>query len=139
MTKSQDPEKIVREIKRKTRRRYTSEEKIRIVLEGLRVEDSIAEICRREGISPMSLPNIPSALVSLPLRQAEYSIFGCSKSSFAHSRPRSDRAGNSPLRTSLSAINSKSSSETPSGHGSSHLIGHFGPFSPEFSLIGNVI
>jgi transposase len=42
----------VREIKRKTRRIYNSEEKIRIILEGLRREDSIAEICRREGIHP---------------------------------------------------------------------------------------
>ena len=47
-----DPESRVREIRRKTRRRYSSEEKIRIVLEGLKGEESIAEICRREGISP---------------------------------------------------------------------------------------
>lgn len=47
-----DPESIVRDIKRKTRRKYSSEEKIRIVLEGLRGEESIAELCRREGISP---------------------------------------------------------------------------------------
>ena len=52
MTKKQDPEKIVREIKRKTRRKFSSEEKIRIVLEGLRGEETIAELCRREGISP---------------------------------------------------------------------------------------
>ena len=52
MNKRQDPEKIVREIKRKTRRKYSSEEKIRIVLEGLRGEETIAELCRREGISP---------------------------------------------------------------------------------------
>ena len=52
MNKRQDPEKIVREIKRKARRKYSSEEKIRIVLEGLRGEESIAELCRREGISP---------------------------------------------------------------------------------------
>jgi transposase len=45
-------EKIVRDIKRHTRRKYTSEEKIRIVLEGLRGETSIAELCRREGINP---------------------------------------------------------------------------------------
>jgi transposase len=45
-------EGVVREIKRKTRRIYNSEEKIRIILEGLRGEDSIAEICRREGIHP---------------------------------------------------------------------------------------
>ena len=45
-------EKVVREIKRKTRRKFSSEEKIRIVLEGLKGEQSIAELCRREGISP---------------------------------------------------------------------------------------
>ena len=41
----------VREIRRQTRKRYSSEEKIRIVLEGLRGEHSIAELCRREGIA----------------------------------------------------------------------------------------
>ena len=44
-------EKTVRDIRRKTRRRHSAEEKIRIVLEGLRGEDSIAELCRREGIN----------------------------------------------------------------------------------------
>jgi len=43
-------EKVVREIKRKTRRKYSAEEKIRIVIDGLRGEESIAAICRREGI-----------------------------------------------------------------------------------------
>ena len=46
------PEAIVREIKRNTRRKFSSEEKIRIVLEGLRGEESITTICRREGINP---------------------------------------------------------------------------------------
>ena len=46
------PDSVVREIKRKTRRKFNSEEKIRIILEGLKGEDSIAAICRREGISP---------------------------------------------------------------------------------------
>lgn len=46
------PEEVVREIKRKTRSKFTSEEKIRIVLEGLRGEESISTICRREGINP---------------------------------------------------------------------------------------
>ena len=57
--KKRNPEQVVREIKRKTRRRFTSEENlsagrqgIRIVLEGLRGEESIAAICRKEGISP---------------------------------------------------------------------------------------
>jgi transposase len=49
---NQSPESVVREIKRKTRRKFNSEEKIRIVLEGLKGEDSIAAICRREGIAP---------------------------------------------------------------------------------------
>jgi len=52
MNENRDPEKIVREIKRKTRRKFSAEEKIRIVLEGLRGEETIAELCRREGISP---------------------------------------------------------------------------------------
>ena len=43
---------IVKDIKRQTRKKYSSEEKIRIVLEGLRGELSIAELCRREGIAP---------------------------------------------------------------------------------------
>jgi transposase len=50
--KTASPESIVREIKRNTRRKFTAEEKIRIVLEGLKGEDSISEICRREGIAP---------------------------------------------------------------------------------------
>jgi transposase len=52
MPRKSAPEAVVREIRRKTRKKYTSEEKIRIVLEGLKGEDSIAAICRREGISP---------------------------------------------------------------------------------------
>jgi transposase len=49
--KSGSAEKTVRDIRRATRRRHSSEEKIRIVLEGLRGEDSIAELCRREGLN----------------------------------------------------------------------------------------
>lgn len=45
-------EEVVRDIRRQTRRKYSAEEKIRIVLEGLRGEESIAELCRREGINP---------------------------------------------------------------------------------------
>ena len=52
MAQKPDPEARVREIRRKTRRRFSAEEKIRIVLDGLKGEDSIAELCRREGISP---------------------------------------------------------------------------------------
>jgi len=44
-------ERTMKDIRRKTRKRYSSEEKIRIVLAGLRGEDSIAELCRQEGIS----------------------------------------------------------------------------------------
>ena len=52
MAEQSNAETKVREIRRKTRRRFSSEEKIRIVLEGLKGEESIAELCRREGISP---------------------------------------------------------------------------------------
>jgi len=44
-------EKHIKEIRRRTRKKYSAEEKIRIVLDGLRGEDSIAELCRREGIN----------------------------------------------------------------------------------------
>ncbi len=44
-------EKLVKAIHRKTRRKYSAEEKIRIVLEGLRGEDSVAELYRREGLN----------------------------------------------------------------------------------------
>ena len=50
MSKKRSAEKSVRDITRATRRHYSAEEKIRTVLEGLRGEDSIAELCRREGI-----------------------------------------------------------------------------------------
>ena len=46
-------EKTVREIRRRTRRRHSSEEKIRIVVDGWRGEDSIAQLCRKEGINPL--------------------------------------------------------------------------------------
>ena len=53
--KSEHPElsseRIVKSIRRATRKRYSAEEKIRIVLDGLRGETSIAELCRREGIA----------------------------------------------------------------------------------------
>jgi transposase len=49
MSKQKGVEKKVREIRRKTRKRYSAEEKIRIVLEGLRGEESIAAHCRRRG------------------------------------------------------------------------------------------
>ena len=49
---SKKPESVVREIKRKTRRKFNPEERIRIILQGLKGEDSIAAICRREGITP---------------------------------------------------------------------------------------
>ena len=47
---SQGSESVVKEIRRKTRRRFSAEEKIQIVLEGLKGESSVAELCRREGI-----------------------------------------------------------------------------------------
>ncbi len=49
--KKQSSEAAVREIRRRARRRFSAEEKIRIVLDGLRGEVSVAELCRREGIA----------------------------------------------------------------------------------------
>ena len=50
-TRESSSERLVKHIRRVTRKQYSSEEKIRIVLEGLRGECSIAERCRREGIA----------------------------------------------------------------------------------------
>jgi transposase len=53
--KSESPKpsskRLVRDIRRATRKQYSAEEKIRIVLDGLRGEHSLAELCRREGIA----------------------------------------------------------------------------------------
>jgi len=51
MAKKESVEKTVRNIRQQTRKKYTAEEKIRIVLEGLRGETTITELCRREGIN----------------------------------------------------------------------------------------
>jgi transposase len=50
--KARSPESVVREIKRKTCRTFNPEERIRIILEGLKGEDNIAANCRRESIAP---------------------------------------------------------------------------------------
>jgi transposase-like protein len=49
--KKQSTEAAVREIRRRTRRKFAPEEKVRIVFEGLHGEQSISELCRREGIA----------------------------------------------------------------------------------------
>ena len=51
MRQRKTSEKVVKDIRRATRKQYSAEEKIRIVLDGLRGEESIAELCRREGIA----------------------------------------------------------------------------------------
>jgi transposase len=50
--KEEQARRTIREIRRATRRKFSAEEKIRIVLEGLRGEQTISELCRREGIAP---------------------------------------------------------------------------------------
>jgi transposase len=50
-TRAPSSKRVIKDIRRKTRRNFSSEEKIRIVLDGLRGEDIIAELCRREGIA----------------------------------------------------------------------------------------
>ena len=51
MTKKRSASSLISDLKRKTRKRYNSEEKIRIIIEGMRGETTIAELCRREAIS----------------------------------------------------------------------------------------
>jgi transposase len=52
MSRKKTSEALAGDIKRKTRKKYSSEEKIRIILDGLKGETTIAELCRREGINP---------------------------------------------------------------------------------------
>jgi transposase len=51
MSRKKSASSLISELKRKTRRIYSSEEKIRIIIDGMRGEMSVAELCRREGIS----------------------------------------------------------------------------------------
>lgn len=51
MTNKRSVEKTVRDIRRRTRKNYAPEEKIRIVLEGLRGEETVADLCRKEGLN----------------------------------------------------------------------------------------
>ena len=51
MAKKKSATSLISDLKRKTRKSYNSEEKIRIIIDGMRGENSIAELCRKEGIS----------------------------------------------------------------------------------------
>jgi len=51
MSRKKSASSLISELKRKTRRTYGSEEKIRIIIDGIRGETTIAELCRKEGIS----------------------------------------------------------------------------------------
>jgi transposase len=51
MPKKKNASSLISELKRKTRRNYSSEEKIRIIIDGMRGEMTIAELCRKEGLS----------------------------------------------------------------------------------------
>mmetsp|Transcript_8749 Transcript_8749/g.10112 ORF Transcript_8749/g.10112 Transcript_8749/m.10112 type:complete len:116 (+) Transcript_8749:7054-7401(+) len=51
MAKKKSTSSLISDLKRKTRKSYSSEEKIRIIIEGMRGEATIAELCRKEGIS----------------------------------------------------------------------------------------
>jgi transposase len=61
VTPSSPSDRLVKNIRRATRRHHSTEEKIRIVLDGLRGECSIAELCRREGIAEALYYSIPAA------------------------------------------------------------------------------
>ena len=63
-TKKTTAANTVSNIRRRSRKRYSGEEKIRIVLEGLRGEETVAELCRREGISESVYYRWSSFLIS---------------------------------------------------------------------------
>jgi len=74
MAEKKDVETTVREIRRKTRKKYSAEEKIRIVLEGLRGENGIAELCR--GFQHLRFLSIPDWL---PIAQILISYYNLSR------------------------------------------------------------
>jgi len=55
--RTQETKQLIRDIKRITRRKFTAEEKIRIVLEGFRRDTPIRDLCSREGIKPVTCPH----------------------------------------------------------------------------------
>ena len=65
-TKQTSGERIVKDIKRKTRKQYSAEEKIRILLDGLRGEENISELCRIEICSTFS---VGSSRLNSPIRK----------------------------------------------------------------------
>ena len=67
-------EKTVRDIRRATRRHHSAEEKIRIVLEGLRGEVSIAELCRKEGINQNLYYRMSAPENKAPAQQADKNL-----------------------------------------------------------------
>ncbi len=84
MAKGASAEKVVKEIRRKTRRKFSAEEKVRIVLEGLRGEESIATLCRREGIDTST----PAGRLFMQMRGAFAEVLGWSKSTVARALSR---------------------------------------------------
>ncbi len=66
-TKKQSTEAAVREIRRRTRRKFAPEEKVRIVLEGLRGEQSISELCRIAKASDLPLGTVAHEIVGRTL------------------------------------------------------------------------
>lgn len=70
-------ERLVRDIRRATRKQYSAEEKIRTVLDGLRGEVTIAELCRREGIAiqvKLAIGNASRDTVQFDVRKQTYSM-----------------------------------------------------------------
>ena len=73
-TNAQSSKDIVKGIRRATRKRYSAEEKIRIVLDGLRGEMSIAELCRREGIAEGLYYSWSKEFLEAGKRRCSYSV-----------------------------------------------------------------
>ena len=94
-------EQVIKDIRRATRKHHSAEDKIRIVLEGLRGEDSIAALCRREGI----------AEISRQLAAVHLDLLGASKS-LRHPASQTIRPGNShsphPRNSALESCDGRS-------------------------------
>lgn len=97
MRKEVSADSVVKDIRRRTRRKYSAEEKIRIVLEGLRGEDSIAEPCRRGGYARQYDPRRDD-----PANENRNNLIFVTQRGYNYDRPRKKGEGNDWGNTGLS-------------------------------------
>ena len=90
--KPESAEKFIQDVRRKTRRKFTAEEKIRIVLEGMKREVAVTELCRREGIpTAVYYSWVKDFMEAGKARLKRDNLRDASKSEVAHLRQECDR------------------------------------------------